>query len=105
MHTALVRAGLLASLLASMGCTHVRSVRRNPQTGETWTVFSHTFHDDTVSYCAPPEWGGTCRAAREVSRPPSVLPSQAYRGAPPGALPPPPMFFPPGPAPWPPPRR
>ncbi|MBS2017569.1 MAG: hypothetical protein JST00_32105 [Deltaproteobacteria bacterium] len=97
---ALVITALLAS--ASMGCTQVRYSRRNPQTGEVWTVYSHTFSDDTVSYCAPPQWGSACMSAREVSRPPQYLPSQAY-AAPPaqpwGA--PPPVPWPGAPAPFP----
>jgi hypothetical protein len=83
--------GLVA--LASAACTNVRYSRRNPQTGETWTVYSHTFEDDTVSYCAPSQWGGACRVARRVSSPPQVMPSQAY-APPPGpswVVPVPPM--------------
>lgn len=99
---------LVALLGFSTGCTHVRASRRNPQTGETWTVYSHTFEDDTVSYCAAPQWGGGCFQARRVSRPPEVMPSQAYAQP---QLPPPAPFpgapfpppWPPPPNPWPPP--
>ncbi len=82
---ALVTALVLAPALT--GCTHVRYSRNGPN-GETWTVYSHTFGDDTVSYCAPQQFGGNCFAAREYSRAPSVLPSQAYAA-------PPPMWGPP----------
>lgn len=92
--------GLLAivSLVLLGGCTHVRYSRNGPN-GETWTVYAHTFGDDTVSYCAPTQFGGGCFAAREYSRAPDVLPSQAYAappawGAPPPGWGPPPVFVP-----------
>jgi len=75
------------------GCTHVRYSRNGPN-GETWTVYAHTFRDDTVSYCAPPQYGGACFLAREYSHAPAVLPSQAYVAPPPWAPPPPPAWPP-----------
>ena len=94
--TVLVRAAHLGLLLFALtlapACTHVRGARRNPQSGETWTVYKHTFESDTVSYCAPPQWGGACFEARQVSRAPTVMPSQPYNAATPQwASPPPPM--------------
>lgn len=93
----------LAGLVAMTGCTHVRYSRSGPN-GESWTVYAHTFADDTVSYCAPPQFGGRCFAARQYSRAPDVLPSQAYAApqaggpwTPPGSPPgwgPPPVFVP-----------
>lgn len=80
-------------LCFAAGCTNVRYSRRNPQTGEVWTVYAHTFADDTVSYCAPPQWGGACMSARAVSGPPGYWPSQVYTnppvavGAPPAPMP------------------
>lgn len=88
---AATRLVLLLGLLAiGSGCTHVRTSRRDPQTGETWTVFSHTFEDDTVSYCAPPQWGGACFEARRYSRAPDVMPSHVYTTNVPQWRPPPP---------------
>jgi hypothetical protein len=84
---AIAAVALLAS--TQTACTHVRYSRRNPQTGEVWTVYAHTFSDDTVSYCAPPQWGNACMSAREVSRPPAYMPSQAYANPSPGPWGPP----------------
>ena len=64
-------------------CTNIRTSGRNAQTGEIWTVYSHTFSSDTVGCSAPPCWGGARREARMLSRPPAVLPSQAYTPPPP----------------------
>ena len=88
--TSLALAALVVLAMGQAACTNVRGSRRNPQTGEVWTVYSHTFADDTVSYCAPPHWGGSCMSAREVSRPPTYLPSQAYTNPAPGPWAPPP---------------
>lgn len=87
-------ATLVLLAVSSTACTQVRYSRRNPQNGEVWTVYSHTFSDDSVSYCAPPQWGSACVAARELSGPPGYFPSQTYAVPPGGGW---------APAPWPPP--
>lgn len=78
-----LKLAVLALAFASSACTQVRYSRRNPQTGEVWTVYAHTFSDDTVSYCAPPQMGGVCRQSRTLSSPPQFLPSQTYAPPPP----------------------
>jgi hypothetical protein len=71
-------AALAVAVLAT-GCTNVKFSRQNPQTGESWTVYSHTFSSDSVSYCPPTQLGGTCRRARMLSAPPAVSPAAAWR--------------------------
>lgn len=95
-----MRVGTFIVAISSCACTHVRASSRNPQTGEIWTVYSHTFSDDTVGYCASPRWGGACREARMLSRPPAVLPSQGYAPAPWGPPQPAPWGSPPAPTGW-----